>query len=126
METLFEFAAKGMRAQAAVDKLCQQPLAHTNDPLASFEAGQKVVESGALSKQEQQVYAEIVLYEERIRFLKNYKHKGVTAKELAKWSGLNYWVIQRRLSGLRTKGKIERTGDIRDGSNAWRLLKKER
>lgn len=98
------------------------PLAHRDDTMTSFEAADKMVKSGALNRQEQQVYTEIVLYKERIRFLKNYKDKGVTAKELAKWSGLNYWVIQRRLSGLRNKGKIERTGEIRDGSNAWRLV----
>jgi len=125
----------GCAGNQQMKTLFEPLLAHTNDPQTSFVAAVKIVESGALSRQEQQVYAQIVLYEERIRFLKNYKHNGATAKELANWSGLNYWVIQRRLSGLRNKDKIERLNSkgeiyveskgqkpmIRNGCCVWRL-----
>lgn len=135
MDTLFEFATRGMRAQAAVDKLCNKPLAHTNDPLTSFKAAEKMVRSGALSEQENQVFGWIKTY------LKNHpkKAKDFTAREIAMWRFANkYHVIQRRLSGLRNKGKIGRVrldGGIccgpkpntkylvvREGYCAWRLL----
>lgn len=114
--------------------LFDRPLSHTTDPQTSYDAADKIVKSGKLSKQEQEVYKEIILYEERIRYLKPYpENKGITAKEIANCSDLNYWMIQRRLSGLRAKGKIERLAKggtkweegkkqmIRDGSCAWRL-----
>lgn len=108
-------------------------LFHKSDPITSKEAATKMVKSGALSRQEQEVYNEIVLYEERIKNLRPYpQNNGVTAKELSNWSGLNYWVIQRRLSGLCNKSKIERIQihtnsdgkpiyKTRNGSCAWRL-----
>jgi len=115
--------------------LFEPPLARDTDPMTSHEAAEKIVKSGKLNKQEQEVYNEIVLYEERIKNLRPYsENKGVTAKEIANWSGLNYWMVQRRLSGLRNKGKIERLAKdgtkwiegkkqmIRDGSCAWRLV----
>lgn len=109
-------------------------LFHRNDPETSYEAADRMVKSGALSRQEQKVYAKIVLYLDRIRFPRN---KGITAKELAHLSGLNYYTIQRRISGLRDRGKIERiqigqerigATDLfkpiykkRDGCCVWRL-----
>lgn len=132
--TLDEFATRGMKAQAAVDKLCNQPYAHTNDQQTSFDAGQKMVESGKMSVQENQVFGYIEAY------LKNHpKAKDLTAMELAMWRYSNkYHVIQRRMSGLRVKGKIGRVrldGGIccgskpntkylvvRDGYCVWRVL----
>ena len=94
MDTLFDFAVRGARAQAEVNKLYQQPLSHTKDPQTSDEAAEKA----NLNDQEYEVYIAI----------KNYGRKDFTAKELSKRSGLNYWTIQRRLSGLRNKDKIKR------------------
>jgi len=125
----------GCAGKKQMKTLFEPPLARDTDPMTSHEAAEKMVKSGALSRQEQEVYSEIVLYEERIRNLRPYpENKGVTAKEIANWSGLNYWMIQRRLSGLRNKGKIERLAKdgtkwvegkkqmIRDNSCAWRLV----
>jgi len=38
---LFEFAARGMKAQAEVNKLCQAPVAHRDDPESSFKTGEE-------------------------------------------------------------------------------------
>lgn len=77
--------------------------------------------SGKLGKQEQKVYGQILFYEDRIEHLKNYKKNGFTAKDLSNWTGLDYFIIQRRLSGLERKGKIRRTGKKRDGCMLWEL-----
>ena len=96
--TLDEFATRGMKAQAAVDKLCNQPYAHTADPQTSFDAGQKMVESGELNRQQKEVHRAISVY----------THTTFTAKELSHRSGLNYWQIQRRLNELMNKYLISR------------------
>lgn len=97
---------------------CSTTLAHTADPQTSFDAGQKMVESGKMSEQENQVFGWIQ------DFLEEHpEDKDFTARELAWWRYANkYHVIQRRLSGLRHKGKIERTSEKRDGYCVWRLL----
>lgn len=125
--------------QTTLDKPKPQvPIAHRDDSQTSYDAGQKMLDSGKLQRQEKEVYKEMLLYEERIRFLKNYpKNKGVTAKEISNWSGMNYWMIQRRLCGLRSKGKIERLAKdgtkwvegkkmmTRDGCCAYAIVKGE-
>jgi hypothetical protein len=94
------------------------PYAHTKDPQTSFDAGQKMVESGKMSEQENQVFGWIQDYLEKHLVLKDF-----TARELAMWRYANkYHVIQRRLSGLSNKGKIGRTGERRDGYCVWRIL----
>lgn len=76
-----------------------RPLSHTNDPETSYEAADKMIESGKLNDQEFGVYSAILKYG---------VYRNFTAKELSEKSGLNYWTIQRRLSGLRQKNKIRR------------------
>lgn len=102
-------------------------LAHKTDPDTSRDAAEKMVESGKLSDQEYEVYLAIKKY---------YKSTNFTAKELSKKSGLNYWAIQRRLSGLKNKKKIKRVYyreytspqtfvlqlEKRDGCCVWRLI----
>jgi len=44
-----------------------------------------------------------------------------TALDLADYSGIDYYIIQRRLSTLQRKGHIERTGEVRDKKGVWRL-----
>lgn len=108
-----EFVGRGVATQRAVDKLCRK-----SDPETSRGAAEKMVKSGALSRQEEQVLAAIQL---RLSF-KPYTWKdNFTAKELATTSVINYYTIQRRLSGLHNKDKIERTGEKRDGCMVWRL-----
>jgi len=101
----------------------QPPLAHTNDPQTSFDAADKMVESGRLNDQEQDIYSSIYHYITRDF------HKDFTPKELAYWmlgdTKENYFIIQRRLSGLYNKGKIERTGEKRNGCCVWKLKENE-
>lgn len=98
------------------------PYAHTKDPMTSFKAAEKMVKSGKLSHQEQQVFSAIM---DVIRFARRYHF---TAKELTQsFTAFEsydhaYHKIQRRLSGLRNKGKIERTGEKRNGCCVWRLI----
>ena len=107
--------------------LFEPPIAHRGDPETSYEAGQKMIDSGELSRQEQWVLEQI----------QNSMLGEFTALELARGIKDNlYSKIQRRLSGLRTKGKIERLnteGGVyientdqelkkRDGCAVWRLL----
>ena len=88
-------------------------LARAKDPETSKDAARKMVESGELSRQEKWTLEQI----------QNSMLGNFTAFELAR--GIKdrlYYIIQRRLSGLRDKGKIELTGDRRDGCQVWRLL----
>lgn len=99
----------------------QKLICHKADPKTSFEAAEKMIKSGALSRQEQGVWNDIC------RYIYNGKHKDVTAKELAEWYFMSdktkiYFTIQRRLSGLYRKGKIERTGQKRNGCCVWRIV----
>lgn len=105
-------------------------LAHRDDPQTSYEAAEKLVKLGKLTKQEQQVLNGIKSFLKEFRFMSDF-----TAKEL-KVFYLDYYVTQRRLSGLRNKGKIDRLntkGGIyiegkgqelmkRDNCAVWRLL----
>lgn len=75
-----------------------RPLAHTGDLQTSYDAGQKMLDSGKLSDQEYEVWLAIQ---------EHCKKKNFTAKELSEKSGLNYYTIQRRLNDLRHKGKIK-------------------
>lgn len=99
--------------------LFEQHLSHTNDPATSYAAAKEMVESGKLNRQEQEIWSAF------LGLRGCWGWNGCTAKELARYmSGgneRNYYTIQRRLSGLHNKGKIERTGEKRDGCCVWRL-----
>lgn len=90
-------------------------ITHKADSQTSFEAADKMIESGALSRQEQRVWEAIKCYKCHIW------HNNFTADELSDVSFIDYHLIQRRLGGLRLKGKIERTGQKRDGCCVWRI-----
>ena len=93
-----------------------RPLSHTEDPATSYEAADKLVKSGALNRQEQRVWDEICWWIA-------HRYPEFTAKDLAHYADadINYYTIQRRLSGLRNKGKIEHTGEKRNGCMVWRI-----
>ena len=110
------------------------PYAHANDVRTSYDAGQRMVESGKMSYQENQVFGWIQDYLEEHPIDKDF-----TARELAMWRYANkYDVIQRRLSGLRRKSKIGRVRldggiccgpkpntqylEVRDTYCVWRVL----
>ena len=110
MDDLFGLAARQARA-----------LARTCDPDTSKDAAVKMVESGALSRQESRVYEGILRYYRDVAVERNF-----TAKELAYWNnafGLNYYTIQRRLSGLLNKKKIERIQIGQERIGATNLFK---
>lgn len=133
IEQLSEFVRKGKNAQSEINKLCR-----TNDPQTSKDAAQRMVESGKLSRQEQQVYNTISKYMRYAPVL--YGLKDFTTKDIASWmTSLTYDkaydICRRRFSGLQDKGKIEpivREGILtitgrtvyerRDGCRVWRLL----
>jgi len=105
----------------ATKTLLDRPLSHIKDPATSYEAADRMIKSGELSRQEQDVMCEINIHIG--------KGKDFTPKELAResqdqfyGSGLDYYTIQRRLSGLFHKGKIERTGEKRDGCCVWKIV----
>jgi len=98
--------------------LFDPPIAHRDDYKTSYDAGDRMIKSGNLNKQESMVLSQIKIYLRRC-------HKTVfTARDVSTFSLSwdNYFVIQRRLSGLHRKGKIERTGKKRDGCAVWRLV----
>ena len=116
-DTLFELGvnlSKGLRDD---DKDIARVLVHTKDPLTSYKAAEEMIESGKLSYQENQVWQWINSY------LYANQKDDFTAKELVWWRYSNkYHVIERRLSGLHRKDKIERTGEKRDGCCVWKLV----
>lgn len=99
------------------------PHSHVGDPATSYEAGDRMVKTGALSRQEREVLKAIKDY--------LYIHDTFTAKEIASMLSVgriadyadNYFKVQRRLSGLHRKGLIERTGERRNNCCVWRLKK---
>jgi hypothetical protein len=117
LDQLSKFVRNGKNAQAEIDRLCR-----TNNPQTSKDAAEKMVKSGALSRQEKKVYDEIVKY---VQIRKQFTTKDI-ALNMSKYS---YWsydkcydICRKRFSGLRDRGKIEITGDKRDGCRVWRLL----
>ncbi len=113
---LFEFAVRGMKAQAEVNRLCR-----TDDPQTSKDAAKRMVDSGKLSRQEKAVFDEILRYNEAWS-------KDFTTKDIAKWMAYlmgydkAYEICRRRFSGLFNKFKICLTGERRDGCRVYRLL----
>lgn len=97
------------------------PLAHRNDPITSYRAGERMVRTGKLNKQEREV----------LRACRDYLsiHDDFTAKDIAGMLSVGntrsyteqYFKVQRRFSGLRRKGYIERNGETRDDCKVWRL-----
>lgn len=105
-----------------VDVAETKALAHKSDPQTSYDAAEKMVKSGALSRQEEQVLETIKF---RLSFEPYTWKSDFTAKELATTSVVDYYTIQRRLSGLHNKGKIERTGEKRGACMVWRLTERK-
>jgi len=101
--------------------LFDRPIAHTNDPQTSYAAGDRMIRTGALSKQERQVFKAIKDY--------MYIHIDFTAKDIAGMMSVgriaeyqeNYFKASRRFSGLNRNGLIERTGERRDDCCVWRM-----
>lgn len=109
-------------------QLLPYPLARDKDPMTSHIAAEKMVNSGKLNQQENDVYHRAIQY---VAYFRN--PNDFTAKEISAGSAIDYYTVQRRLSGLRNKGKIERLNTEggawvegqelmkRDGCCVWRL-----
>jgi len=93
-DTLFEFVARGMKAQAEVNKLCNQPVAHTKDPKSSFKAGEEFHKSGKAESH----------YIKIMDFLR--KNNGSTGHKIADNTSLTQVQVMRRMSELRAKGEV--------------------
>lgn len=79
---------------------------HKADPVTSYEAADKMIKSGRLEHQERDV----------LRCIQSMATDNFTAKEIpAYMAGLDYVAVSRRLSDLRKKGYIRRTGEKRNG-----------
>ena len=113
-------------------------LFHRADAETSREAAEKMIKSGTLSRQEKEVLNAIKTYLRRnpLGSGQTWKmeRKDFTAKEINYTQRIDYYTIQRRLSGLHCKGLIERvqsgvasvrSGKLipekRDGCCVWRL-----
>lgn len=116
-------------------------LARTENPQTSKDAAQKMVSTGALSRQENMVYDKII---EFLKHRKLHSHSlDFTTKDIALFMCNNsyhrdYDICRKRFSGLVTKGKIELIYEIiphpkilnmklrrpkrRDGCRVFRLL----
>ena len=80
---------------------------HKADPDTSRRAISKLIKSGKLPRQQQEVFEAITVY------------PGRTARILADLSGLDYYMIQRRANELEKKGLIVRV----DNGNEQTILK---
>lgn len=106
-------------------KTLWSPIAKTNDPPASYAAGDRMIRTGALSKQEREVY----------KACKDYCvvpfHEDFTAKDIAGMLSTGktheyqeyYFKVQRRFCGLKRKCKIVRTNKKREDCHTWELVK---
>ena len=72
---------------------------HSGDPATSYSAIESLVKSGEFTRQQAEVYDAWKTYSD------------TTARELAAFSGLDYYMIQRRKSDLVRKGKLRVVGE---------------
>ena len=98
--------------------LFSPPLARAKDPETSHKAAEKMVVSGALSRQEKEVY-DVIL--ECDTTFPDFTTKDIAIAMLSMPYWKAYDICRRRFSGLKNKGKIELTGDRRDDCRVWRL-----
>ena len=104
--------------------LFEQPLAHRADPQTSYDA---IPDANELSRQEREVYDAGIKFQKE-KSPSRFYPDGITARELADRSKLDYHLIQRRMSGLRNKSKaaeVKVCGKVltRDGYQVWRFIK---
>lgn len=97
----------------AAKSLFEPALSKRNDPQTSYDAADNLVKSGALNKQEQLV---LMAINDHLYYRAD---KTFTARELADATNIDYFLIQRRLSGLNNKCKIERISVNNNGQPPW-------
>ena len=121
MDDLFNLGVNLSRGLRDNDPDIATALARKEDPQTSKDAAKKMVESGALSRQEQMVYKTIKYY------IEIHSHKDFTTKDIATWiMSMSYHkaydICRKRFSGLANKGKIKLTGGRRDGCRVWKIV----
>ena len=77
------------------------PLARNTDPITSDIAAEKLVASGQHNIQKTQVYAALKQY-------KLAKDRNPTSAELAQFSGLDRYMVARRLPDLQKNGLVRK------------------
>lgn len=111
---------------------CSTKLAHRGDPQTSVDAAKKMIKSGKLNKQQEEVSNIIQHYYNR------FGRTDYTAKELAEWTKqspiynhIDYYIIQRRLHEISHIERIQ-IGETpagkaiykkRNGCCVWALTK---
>lgn len=80
----------------------QTPATHRHDPESSHAAEREVTESGSRADQQRQAA-------EAVR-----QYPGVTSRELARRSGVDRYVLGRRLPECETAGTVVRGSQVRD------------
>lgn len=83
-----------------IEFLSSYARSRTTDPVTSHMAERQMRESGAFARQRDAVLAAVRA------------HSGLTAMELSRESGLDYYLLMRRLNEVETLGHIRR-GDRR-------------
>jgi len=83
---------------------------HTGDPVTSYSAIEKLIESGELNRQQAIVYNAWKTYPD------------TTAQELSELLGLDYHMIQRRKSDLLNKKVLIETEKRRGGQMVMRVI----
>ena len=96
---------------------CSTALARKENPQTSKDAAKMMVKSGALSRQEDEVYQAI----------QGWHSGGFTTKDISlkmtKYTiDKAYDICRKRFSGLSNKFKITTTSERRDNCQVWRLL----
>ena len=86
---------------------------HARDPETSKEAAETMIKSGKMARQCKEI---LFLFRE---------YAPITAKQLSKRSGVDYWKISRRTSDLERGNHIHRTGEKIEGCAVWVLGKAE-
>lgn len=127
MNTLFQLGvnlSKGVRDE---DKDIARVLARKDNPQTSKDAAEKIVKSGELNRQEDEVFYIIKLYSPS-----TFTTKDIAVRMLGYPYYKAYDICRKRFSGLRNKGKIKlvyedkgkpinRIVKRRDGCRIWRL-----
>jgi len=83
---------------------------HTGDPVTSYSAIEKLIESGEFNRQQAIVYDAWKRYPD------------TTPRELSELSGLDYYMIQRRRIDLINRKVLEKTGKRRGGQMIMRTI----
>lgn len=107
---------------AETREFAAKKLYRRDDPETSREAAEKMVKSGELNRQENEVLSIIKIAVGESKDYFNFTTKEIARKMLKYPYYQAYDICRKRFSSLRDKDKIEQTGKQREGCRVWRLL----